>query len=290
MRGADKQAGKTQRMGKIIWVASYPTSGSTWVRAFLANLFGTDDRPRDLKALDESSITSRGYYDTAAGRPTKDMGPEDIVRLRGNVQEAIVRATSDSVFVKTHSWFGDQFNLPLIHPDLTAGAIYVVRNPVDVAVSAAHHYGVDVKAMVDHMADQNFRTAPSDKHVVEYVSSWSQNVASWTWQPHPKVVILRYEDLYAAPEQQFGQLVRFLGLKPPQSQFERALRHSAFAALPQHEQKRGSEDRSASASAFVRYSQPGEGAKALSPGLIQSILQTHGQQMQRFGYAAVKPQ
>jgi hypothetical protein len=279
-------------MGKIIWVASYPKSGNTWVRAFLANLFGTDDGPRDLNALNEfcSNITSRGYYDAVSGRPSKDMRPEDVVRLRGDVQKAIVTTAPDGVFVKTHSWFGDQFNLPLIDPELTAGAIYIVRNPVDVAVSAAHHYGVDVKTMVDHMADANFRTAPSDKHVVEYVSSWSQNVASWTWQPHPKVIVLRYEDLFAAPERQFAQLVQFLGLKPPQSQFERALRHSNFAALSEQEQKSGFKEKSSSASAFFRHGQPGEGNKALSPALIQSLLETHGQEMQRFGYAAVAPQ
>jgi hypothetical protein len=278
-------------MGKIIWVASYPKSGNTWVRAFLANLFGTGEGPRDLNALNEfcSNITSRAYYDAVHGRSTKDLPPEEVVRMRQGVQKAISKAAPDGVFVKTHSWFGEQFDSPLIDPDLTAGAIYIVRNPIDVAVSAANHYGVGVDAMVAHMADPNFRTAPSDRHVVEYVSSWSQNVASWTWRPHPKIIVLRYEDLFAAPEQKFSELVEFLGLKPPSSQFARALRYSNFAALSEQEQKQGFKERSGSASAFFRHGQPGEGSKVLPANLIQSILDTHGEQMTRFAYASVRP-
>lgn len=277
-------------MGKIIWVASYPRSGNTWVRAFLANLFGPGEGPRDLNNELCADISSRALYNAVQGGPTNNLPPEELVRLRGEVQKTIVRSTPDSVFVKTHSWFGDQFRLPLIDPELTAGAIYVVRNPVDIAVSAAHYFGADVSAMVGRMADTNFQTAPSSKRVVEYVNSWSQHVASWTWQRHPKIIILRYEDIFAAPEATFTELVGFLGLKPPQSQLARALRHSTFAALSQQERKHGFEERASSASAFFRYGQPGEGVKALSPNLLQSIFDAHGQQMIRLGYARVTPQ
>jgi hypothetical protein len=273
-------------MGKIIWVASYPKSGNTWVRAFLANLFGPGDEPRDLNRLNEvcPSLTGRALYDARLGRSTRDLPPQEILQLRQQVEQVLCNATPDSIFVKTHSWFGEQFGLPLIDPQLTAGAIYIVRNPLDVAVSAANHYGVSVENMVAHMADPNFCTAPSDRHVVEYIGSWSQNVASWTWQAHPKVHVIRYEDLFAATEARFADLVSFLGLKPPPHQFKRALRHSQFSALAEQERKSGFKERSENADVFFRHGKPGQGREVLPPSLIDAITTTHREQMARFGY------
>lgn len=273
-------------MGKIIWIASYPKSGNTWLRAFLANLALEPDEPFRLSALDRfcASLTSRALYDVVYGRPTLDLPPQHILRLRHEVQRAICERASESVFLKTHSWFGQQFDMALIEPDFTAGAIYIVRDPIDVAVSAAHHYGVTPAEMVGHMADTTFRTAPSDKHVADFIGSWSQHVASWTWQPHPKVLVLRYEDLIAAPDAKFTELVAFLGLDLPPQQIERAVRHSRFAILADQEREEGFKERPPTAKAFFRRGRPGEGREVLSPDLIQSILDTNGQHMARFGY------
>jgi len=273
-------------MGKIIWIASYPKSGNTWVRAFLANLFGPQDEPHDLNRLNEvcPTLTSRALYDARLGRSTLDVPPQELLKLRQDVQKTICSATSESVFVKTHSWFGEESGQPLIDPDCTAGAIYIVRNPLDVAVSAAHHFGVGVEQMVAHMADANFRTAPNEKHVMEYIGAWSQNVASWTWQPHPKIFLIRYEDLHAAPADVFGSLISFLGLKPAQERFERALRYSTFESLAQQERTSGFKERPANADAFFRHGRPGEGSEVLPPALIDSIINSHREQMTRFGY------
>ena len=38
-------------MGRILWLASYPKSGNTWLRAFLHNLIHDRGGPLDLDAL-----------------------------------------------------------------------------------------------------------------------------------------------------------------------------------------------------------------------------------------------
>lgn len=275
-------------MGKIIWLASYPKSGNTWIRAFLANLFADSEQLVGINALDRfcHSLTSRAPFDVVAGRPTSEMSPYEVLQLRDKVQRALCETFSESVFLKTHSRFGSQFGLPLIAPDCTAGAIYIVRDPIDVAASAANHYGVSAKDMVQHMADPDFRTAPSDKHVTEFIGSWSDNVASWTTPPHPKIRVLRYEDVFASPETVYAELVAFLGLKPTSEQMDRALRYSQFAALAEQERLMGFKERPAHAPAFFRRGRPGEGRETLDPELIGSIIAAHGRQMERFGYLA----
>ena len=40
-------------MGKIIWLASYPKSGNTWVRAFLHNLLAGPGGEFDINRITE---------------------------------------------------------------------------------------------------------------------------------------------------------------------------------------------------------------------------------------------
>lgn len=273
-------------MGKIIWLASYPKSGNTWVRAFLANLFADSDQPVEINVLDRfcSSLTARARFDFVAGGSTTHHSPQDTLRLRDRVQRAICEGTSESVFVKTHSRFGEQFGLPLIEPECTAGAVYIVRNPTDVVVSAASHYGVSLSDMAAHMADPNFRTAPSGKHVEEYIGSWSNNVASWTSIPHPKIRVLRYEDLHQNPMKSFSDLVAFLGLAASSKQITRAIQFSEFDAMAAQEKAAQFKERSSSAPAFFRRGRPGGGDETLPADLVRSIKASHSEQMARFGY------
>ncbi len=128
-------------MAGIIWLASYPKSGSTWVRAFLHNLMRASKKPYDINQLDDlvASGTSRGWYDKAYGKPTADLDDQALLRLRQLAHARIARRSGDDVFVKTHSRTGSHEGVDLTSGSQTAGAIYIIRNPLDVAVSAADH-------------------------------------------------------------------------------------------------------------------------------------------------------
>lgn len=275
-------------MGKIIWLASYPKSGNTWVRAFLANLFTGSDKPYDINALNQfcPSLTGRALYGGVDNQAARAMAPVDLLRLRQLVQQRLCENIAESAFIKTHSRFGshERFELPLIMPEYTAGAIYIVRNPLDVAVSASSHFGVSVEDMVKHMADPDFGTGANDRHVPEYIGSWSGHVKSWTIPAHPKVHIMRYEDIHAAPETAYRQLLTFLGLKPEPGQLEKAVRNSMFNQLSDQEKRAGFNERSEHAKSFFRRGKPGEGKEKLKPALVDAIVKTHREQMERFGY------
>ncbi len=44
-------------MGKIVWLASYPKSGNTWLRAFLHNYIKQPAEPQDINRLTEFSAS-----------------------------------------------------------------------------------------------------------------------------------------------------------------------------------------------------------------------------------------
>ena len=92
---------------------------------------------------------------------------------------------------------------------VTAGAIYVVRDPRDVAVSYSAYTGRSIDEIITFMADPRAANRGTDVQVFEFLSSWSAHARSWVGAKNR--LLLRYEDLLANPEAAFGRVARFLG-------------------------------------------------------------------------------
>ena len=143
-------------MGGIIWLASYPKSGNTWVRTFLHNLLLNANRPADINELTKFTIGdgNKVWYEQVTGKPYSDLSDEENAAMIPKVHQAYARTRPDSVFVKTHNWLGKKHGIPLVTPEFTAGAIYIVRNPLDVVISLSDHYGMTIDQGVDMMNDE----------------------------------------------------------------------------------------------------------------------------------------
>lgn len=184
-------------MGALIWLASYPKSGNTWMRSFLHNLFRNSQEPVDINEITDFCIGDSGahwYTRRAGGKAVKDMTPEEINRLRPLVHRDFTTVFPDSVFVKTHNYLGEWGGVPLHTMDVTAGGIYVLRNPLDVVISVSHHFGETIDEAVEHLANDAMVTGGNESHVLEVHRSWSTHVKSWTEHPSPQLLVLRYED------------------------------------------------------------------------------------------------
>ena len=184
----------------IIWIASYPRSGNTWTRAFVSALMQVTQDP-ELAALDINSIEAGGGVENAAelyprflGKPVFRASQEEIARARPWVQAALVESAGRPIYLKTHLARATDFGAPLINMAVSLGAVYIVRNPLDVAVSYAHFSNASIDATIDRMATTGFGIVRSrfDGHerVREIMGSWSENVASWTDAPHPAVLVV----------------------------------------------------------------------------------------------------
>jgi Sulfotransferase domain len=273
-------------MGKIIWLASYPKSGNTWVRAFLHNLLRDPPEGYDINRISDFTIGDADvpWYTPFIGRPPGDWSREEVARVRPRAHEAMTRAYPDSVFVKTHNALvADQFG-PLIPLELTAGAIYVVRNPLDVAVSYGHHLGRSIDDIVDLLNSSDTGNPNTTITVYQILRSWSEHVQSWTGRPHPALHVVRYEDLLEKPEPSFAALARFLGLKPPAHRLRRAVEHASFRELQRREAAGGFKERSSVAERFFREGRSGQWREALTPAQVKRIVDAHREQMARFGY------
>jgi hypothetical protein len=273
-------------MSKIIWLASYPKSGNTWMRAFLHNLFRDPNEAYDINKITDLSISdsSIDWYRAQDKRDWTEWSAVDVARMRRGAQLAMCRVKPDDVFVKTHNASVVFLGYPMMHQDLTAGAIYIVRNPLDVCISLSHHYGTDLDTTVEILADPSIGSKTNDKIVYEVHKSWSIHVDSWTNPPRPGLAVLRYEDMLNNPIKTFGGLSQFLGLNPPRKRLERAIERASFKTLRRQEDEQGFKEKSPFAQKFFRDGRAGQWRELLTPAQIDKVTSVHKEQMQRFGY------
>jgi hypothetical protein len=273
-------------MGQIIWLASYPKSGNTWLRAFLHNYLRQPAESYDINRLGDftASENDAAHYHAHDPRPASAYSIETVQRLRPLVHRDLTRAFPDLVFVKTHNAALNVAGVPLLTPAVTAGIIYILRDPRDIALSYSRHLGKSIDETITFMAQDGASAGGDDRKVFERLSSWSGHVRSWTGNPHPRLLGLRYEDMLAEPAASFGKVIRFLGREPPADRIERAIRLSSFAALQAQERHNGFVERPESAAAFFHTGTAGQWRAQLTSAQIARLEQDHGAEMRRAGY------
>ena len=281
-------AGRTRQ--NIIWIASYPKSGNTWVRVFLHNLRremeGRGDEPLDLNRLHESSAWEihAKDYEAIIGKPVMEATLAEIAGARPEVQRRLANGRDAPFLVKTHLTVGMDCGHPTINLDATLAAVYIVRNPLDIAVSYANHAGHALDLIVEHMGTPGMKTVMTAKDVNETIGSWSQNVASWMGVYQRPVLFLRYEDLLNDTLKHFRRLAGFLKWDPTDAEFSAAIRRSSFEGLKAIEANQGFAERPPTSPVFFRDGRQGGWKASLTTDQQRAILMAHTPMMQRFGY------
>lgn len=276
-------------MGNIVWLASYPKSGNTWLRAFLANLIANRAaplRPDELRDYgDAEALAPR--YTRLAGRPSTGLAPAEQAALRMDVHALIAREAHGTRLVKTHTFNGSFEGHPLINWQVSAGAIYVVRNPLDVAVSMTHHFGLTLDEAIARLADERVASINDELFVSHFIGSWSSNVRSWAdvaERAPEKVIVLRYEDLLEKPAKYFAKAAKLIGLGQDRARIERAVKHTAFQTLSSLEKQHGFVEAVDEKTRFFFKGRANQWRDALSREQVQRVIAGQREQMQRFRY------
>jgi len=275
----------------IVWLASYPKSGNTWVRAFLDALLritrGEQVDSVDINRMDQfrRSANDVQRFEKYLSGPADRVDRSEIARARAQVQADIVAESEGLVLVKTHNALMPDRGAPAINLGVSAGAIYIVRNPLDVAVSFAAFVSKPLDQMIDELATPGWGSGTNAKEVYYVTGSWSENVASWTAASNPVVLVVRYEDMLDRPQEAFGAIAAHIRSGASPEQVARAVELSSFKALQQTEQTTGFVETPDTASLFFRAGRAGQWRDAMSEGQVRRLTASHRQQMQRFGYA-----
>jgi hypothetical protein len=263
----------------VVWVASYPKSGNTWVRFLLTNLlhgrFEESQRIHEVTPVLERGIDPR--------------------QLR----------TDRKNFIKTHIAYTPA--LPL--HEATVGAIYILRNPLDVLASNLNYFfltsnlgATDDAARLAVIAEQYveaFLTHRGDPRWFQFnYGSWVQHVESWNDPRHPFPVLrLRYEDLLDDTAAALTEICRVFGLERSEAELREAIANSSFERMRAIEERElrerrpgmfyheGREGSAPNGRRFMHRGKRGLGQELLTAEQIERARDAFSPLMQRLGYA-----
>jgi aryl sulfotransferase len=276
----------------IIWLASFPKSGNTWLRLLLANLLSGSEQPVNINQnrLPEIFPVHHVEAEELMLIDTSLLTREEADLLRPIMIEAVSARRTGLLFAKVH----DAYRLnpdgePLLGRSAARAALYIVRDPRDVAISLAFFNAWSVDWAIERLNSFEHTLSRSwnrlQPELPQLLLDWSGHVTSWTEQRDVPVHVLRYEDLRADPVGTFGAAVTFLGLDATPAAVERAVRCADFAELQRQEQQAGFRERPGkSVAPFFRAGRAGAWAEILNPAQQEAILAAHRPVMARFGY------
>ncbi|MEL7446828.1 MAG: sulfotransferase domain-containing protein, partial [Pseudomonadota bacterium] len=273
----------------LIWLASYPKSGNTWLRAMLSALLNEQETV-DLRALEGGMEPfDREVLDDFAAISSSELSPMELLPYQAMLMRALASEALPPCFVKTHAAnIRGHANDPLFPPDVTAGAIYIIRNPLDVAVSYAHHANKDFDWVIDFMADDgggldNWDDR-SSQNVPQLMQSWSANVLSWTDCDDFPVAILRYEDMLEDTRSCLEAVAEFCRIESTPTALDAAIEACRFEALQARESETGFPEKPSADRPFFRAGRTGDGLRLLSANQIARVVKDHAGVMQTVGY------
>ena len=286
-------AGRTLRDAEdrpIVWLASYPKSGNTWLRALLTNYLNEGDEPASINSLaGRPELILREEFDERIGLSSADLTPEEILDYRSRLHEQLGAELPRPSFYKVHdACLRTPGGALLFPPGATHGAVYLVRNPLDVAVSYAHHWNWSVARTVAELCrpEAALSQHSSGIHFLlpQPLLTWSGHVESWLEQDELPMHVARYEDLLADTDAVFGQILRFIGLEPDAGRVARAVAHSRFGQLRAQEERFGFGEKPPTCGSFFRAGRAGSWRDGLSREQVRTLTDAHAAAMERFGY------
>jgi len=192
----------------IIWIASYPKSGNTWVRSFLSAYYFSKDGVFDIKNLTRiEDYPNKQFFSQTV--------KEGEIHNHWEESQKKINKEGKVKFLKTHNSLIKAFGNDFTQPKYSLGVIYIVRDPRNVITSVKNHndfsnYEEALKFM------QNDNAILNDyKHLKNYakttiINSWRINYQSWIQNNFYRRLTIRYEDMISKPYEVFRDLVVFV--------------------------------------------------------------------------------
>lgn len=278
-------------MKPLVWIASYPKSGNTWMRMALASLLDGGGAI-DINAFQRSGDVgafSRVVFDDLMGMESSELTAEEILAARPAAFRLWAAAGGGPHLLKVHEAYVDTpKGEPLFPAEASRAAIHIVRDPRDVAVSMAHFFTNDIDTTIAQMADPDRALSPGIRRITinlpQPMLDWSNHTTSWMDRPDFPVLTLRYEDMLTDLAAALRRAAETIGVTVDDAAISGAVAATRFDALRRQEEGRGFQENLPTAKLFFRRGVSGGWRDELTPAQAARIVADHGPVMERLGY------
>ena len=195
----------------IIWIASYPKSGNTWVRSIISSLIYSNDGNFDFDLLKKiQQYPSQKYFKNF----TKDFQNINEIKKYWIESQDIINLDKEVKFFKTHHINCKIGEHAFTNKNNTLGTIYVVRDPRNLINSFTNHYSIDKNTAKNFITSRQSVTGAlenmkRDNSIFTILGSWNDHLKSWT-SMNQNLLLIKYEDLIIDPLNEINKIIKFL--------------------------------------------------------------------------------
>jgi hypothetical protein len=196
----------------IIWLASYPKSGNTWVRAIISSILYSKDGNHNFSQLDFiDQYPVKKYFKNLIN----DFYNLDEIKKNWITSQNLINADGKIRFLKTHHIYCEFGKNTFTNFSNTLGVIYIVRDPRNLLSSIKDHWSFkDFESTKSRMFDIEASTGMDPKPDKDYsfpvlISSWNNHYNYWK-KVKKNYLLIKYEDLLKNTENEIIKIIRYL--------------------------------------------------------------------------------
>ena len=229
----------------IIWLASYPKSGNTWLRSLIATYFYSKDGLFSfdlLKNIDQ--FPQQNYFKDFEDNFEKPESTSDYWLKAQNK----INQDKKIKFFKTHNAMCKINKNLFTDENNTLGAIYIIRDPRNVVTSLANHINLNVSDAFEYMLkEDNSFSYKKDGRYLAFVPllSWALHQKSWISSKRFPVLTIRYEDLELKTYEIFKEVLLFINKitksskKINKEKIKKSIQSCEFSKMQKLEKEKG---------------------------------------------------
>ncbi len=225
----------------IIWVASYPKSGNTWIRSIISSLVYTKDGIFDFPSIKKiDQYPQRRFFEYF----TQDYNNIHEIKKHWITSQQRINLDNEIKFFKTHHLNCKVDNYPFTNKECTKGTIYIVRDPRNLIDSISNHFSKSVEESKKFLLTSKILSPGKEielrgGNVITYLGSWKEHYKFWT-NNNENLLVIKYEDLVKNIHQEIDKIIafikKFIDLEVSDKKKENVIKSTSFEALKKIEE------------------------------------------------------
>jgi len=226
----------------IIWLASYPKSGNTWVRSIISTLLYSNDGNFNFELIKKvSQFPEKKYFKEFID----DFGNFNKIKESWILAQDTINLDNQIKILKTHQGKYNVGKDSFTNDRNTLATIYIVRDPRTLVSSISNHYTLTLDEafnflMTPQIIGNNKKWEDKETGMKCLLGKWNDHYRSWT-RDKSNLLLIKYEDLIKNPENELEKIINFLkkylNVKTNKNKNKEILETTSFKSLKEMEQK-----------------------------------------------------